>query len=389
MSRRLVRSSRVAALSGFGLSLLAVLAGCIPPSPPQAALKGRWVFLASAANTEISQFTVSFNAAGDVSSVMYQIGERSVRGDAGPTGFTTVTGGLVNLSTTFAGGTFSFNGTLSSDQLAISGFATLRLTETDVEVAVLGRPATLARDAVPEAGEATLTGTWRLSTESTLMRDVYVEFDNSGTPTSFSRQIGQADRRTDTTVTGSSTVSDEDVSFDVSGVGLDTLVFAGAFDTSDQRLLRGTITARASTAGVAGSTQISVQLQVTSGLLAKLADLAPGTVSLEGQWNYVDPVEDPDPAIEQLQLIFGADNRLASIGVQLAGEEFQTFTNLATQTIINGSLVSISAEFSGGQFLFFTGPLSGDQALMVGGLSFKFLEATLSDEPAILVKPAS
>lgn len=363
---------------------LAVLTGCPPtPTPEQSALAGTWVFLTSAVDTEITQFSVVVDSTGTPTSVTYQLGTATpttmaVQGTAG------LSGALATVNLTFGDNTFSLSGTLDGSETSMAGFVSLRLQVAPVTITLARTLGTLTRSTTPQAGQADLTGTWTLSVPSTQLYEVYLAFNTLGDPNLVTTKIGINPARTDIAPTGSGTATTDGVTLDVKCQGAvsaqDTFQFTGQFSADSQDVLEGTASLRVSAA------ETTIVIQNASATLVKAT--SSGTVSLEGTWALpadLTGLPTTSPAITDLRLQFGATNLLTVLTYTIDNGTPVTVPGSAAQTQFDGAFVTVRAAFAN-DYLIFSGAINSDQTALLGYLTAGLGGAAVSQQPIIFVK---
>lgn len=138
--RALVLTISVMALFSLGLSC----PGLVPIEP--SVLEGTWVV--NAEDENLTQMRVTFNSAGKLTRVTYQIGTSVTIEETFTRGTSTVAGDDVTIQSTFGPlnlNTFRFEGTLNEDQTVISGDLTTEIHFLAITITINNGPATLTR----------------------------------------------------------------------------------------------------------------------------------------------------------------------------------------------------------------------------------------------------
>ncbi|HVP12245.1 MAG TPA: hypothetical protein VMV94_13790 [Phycisphaerae bacterium] len=132
--------------------LLMVPFTCLPAGcgvlfapPPEAVLAGTWN-LTTQTTEPLTQLLLTFDQNGTLTTIVYQIGTDLAITTAVVSSSTDVNGKQVTISTTFLGGTLSFNGTLNDANNVITGTLTTEIVLAPLTtVTINGGAATLTK----------------------------------------------------------------------------------------------------------------------------------------------------------------------------------------------------------------------------------------------------
>lgn len=119
------------------------MGGCNFSIVPESKLAGTWHFKTD--DGAVQDIFLTFNTAGKLDRVRYQVGDVAALTDENPRGTASVDGDTATISTTFGLGELRFSGQFNADETAIIGNTTLRFALFTFSLTIDNGGATLTR----------------------------------------------------------------------------------------------------------------------------------------------------------------------------------------------------------------------------------------------------